>query len=195
MNKSVENKKYFEYLKKRSTLGMLYHNYFLYPKLSSYLHGNILDFGCGIGGFLKFHSDTIGVDINPDNIAYCGAQGIKAELLQDGRIPFTNAYFSSIVMDNVIEHIPQNEINSVLSEILRVLQDGGIFLIGVPGEKGYASDSDHKHYYNENNLVNLLASFNCIRKKTLHMPFYFPHIGKYLRQYCIYIIFEKCLKT
>jgi len=185
------DEKYYLYLKKRSLIGCIYRRYFLYPRICKGLHDRLLDFGCGIGDFLRYHKNAIGVDINQHNIEYCKMQGLDAKLLQNDRIPFPDKHFTSIVMDNVIEHIPQEEVPSVLHEIIRVMKPGGTLLIGVPGIKGYASDDDHKHFYTENELVNQISQFGCWKKKTMHMPFYFPVLEKYLSQYCIYIYFER----
>lgn len=184
-------KKYFLYLKKRSLIGYIYRRYFLYPRICKGLHGRLLDFGCGIGDFLRYHKNAIGVDINHHNIGYCKMQGLDAKLLQNDRIPFPDKHFTSIVMDNVIEHIPQEEVPSVLHEIIRVMKPGGTLLIGVPGIKGFASDDDHKHFYTECDLLDLFSGYGFKKKQTLHTPFNYPGIDKYIRQYCIYVFFEK----
>ena len=117
--------------------------------------------------------------------------GLDAEYLKDGKIPFFDAYFPSAVLDNVLEHVSQDEVTLTLREVLRVLQTGGTLLIGVLGLRGYESDNDHKHFYTENELITLLSRFGCVKKKTIHMPFSCPVLEKYLPQYCIYVYFEK----
>ena len=67
----ISKKKYFEYLKDRSILGFFYRNFFLYPKLNKLLDAQTLDIGCGVGDFLKFRPNTIGVDINKNCIDWC----------------------------------------------------------------------------------------------------------------------------
>ena len=56
---------YFNYLRGRSRLGLLYRKYWLYPRLNKYLYGDVLDVGCGVGDLLSFRPSTIGVDVNP----------------------------------------------------------------------------------------------------------------------------------
>jgi len=185
------DEKYYLYLKKRSLIGYIYRRYFLYPRICKRLHGRLLDFGCGIGDFLNFYTNSVGVDKNKKNVEYCMSRGLQAEYLVEGKIPFVDASFNSAVMDNVLEHIPDNEVEQALQEVIRILEPGGTLLIGVPGMKGYESDEDHKHFYTETEIINLLNLFCCVQKKTIHMPFYYPVLGKYLSQYCIYIYFEK----
>jgi len=191
MKKTVSDKNYFEYLQQRSTLGALYRNWLLYPKLRNALQGNVLDFGCGIGDFLSFREDSVGVDINQHNVEFCRSLGLDAGLIQDGRTPFKDSSFGSVVMDNVLEHIPEADVDAVLNEVLRVLQPSGRLLIGVPGLKGYAADDDHKCFYSEQDLVELLGRYGCKMLRSFHMPVYFPWLDKHLSQYCVYVLFEK----
>jgi len=188
---STNDKNYFQYLSQRSYIGYLYRRWYLYPRLSSVLRSNVLDFGCGIGDYLKYDNRATGVDINRHNIDYCKSQGLNAELLQDSQIHFANAFFTSVIMDNVIEHIPTEEVYGVIDEVVRVLRPNGTIVVGVPGIKGYHSDSDHKHFYAEGDLLELFSEYGCNHRRTMHTPFYFPGAEKYIRQYCIYVVFEK----
>ena len=180
---------YHDYPLGRSVLGFLYRKWVLFPRLNRSLNGKILDFGCGIGDFLAYRKDAVGVDVNSDNVTYCQAQGLLAELIVDEQIPFPDHFFDSVVMDNVLEHIASDQVDCVVQEVMRVLDERGSILIGVPGEKGYASDDDHKCFYDENSLPLLMQGFGFTHQETLHMPFYFPGIGKRMRQYCLYMLF------
>ena len=74
MKHSISHQEYFKYLSKRSILGVLYRRYRLYPMLCRYLKGNVLDYGCGIGDFLKYHENSIGIDITIGMFKRCGKQ-------------------------------------------------------------------------------------------------------------------------
>ena len=74
---------YFNYLRKRSILGLIYRKYYLYPVLQKQLKGNVLDLGCGVGDYLKFNRDAIGVDVNKENIKYLNSINVKALCLID----------------------------------------------------------------------------------------------------------------
>lgn len=185
------NQACFDYLCSRSRLGLWYRKAYLYPRLNRMLTGRVLDFGCGIGDFLNFRQNTVGVDINAANIEFCRASGQDARLIENGRIPCADASFNGVIMDNVLEHIPAEEADAVIDEVLRVLADGGTVLIGVPGLKGYASDSDHKQFYRESDLKELMSCHGCVASRTIHTPLRGSFAGRHLSQYCIYAAFSK----
>jgi len=149
-----------------------------------------LDFGCGIGDFLQYRAATIGVDINQENIIYCQSRGLSAELVVGGRIPFKDGFFDSVVMDNVLEHIPAADVDATMDEIARVLQPEGIVVVGVPGIKGYHSDPDHKIFYTQDDLIALFDRHGFAVVKTFHMPLSWMFLEKYLSQYCLYAVFQ-----
>jgi len=184
-------KAYCEYLQHRTPIGRRYHDWFLFPRLCAALQGKVLDFGCGVGEFLKFRPNTIGVDINVFNIDHCKLLGLQAEMLGDnGQVPFERNTFSGIVMDNVIEHIPADDVDVVIDEVARVLEPGGTILAGVPGTKGYHSDSDHKVFYAEDDLIALFNRHGFEVRKSFHMPLPWRFLEKYMSQYCVYVVFQ-----
>jgi len=182
---------YYNYLRERSSIGLLYRNYLLYPVLSRMVQGKVLDFGCGIGDFLQYMKGSVGVDVNQQLVDYCQSLGLDVRLIKGGSIPYPDSSFDSVVMDNVLEHIPEADADRFIAEIMRVLLQSGTLLIGVPGSKGYAADSDHKCFYTLQGLDVLLSRHGCMRVKTRYMPIKFPGLDKHLSQYCIYSAFQK----
>jgi len=182
-------KSYFNYLQKRSILGLLYRKYFLYPKLNSYLRGEVLDIGCGIGDFLATRKNITGVDINEELVKWCCNQGHKAILMEKDLLPFEHQSFDSIIMDNVLEHIEDPDM--ILNEANRVLVDNGIFVIGVPGSYGYTKDSDHKIFYNQKKLEKTIVKHGFVEQHIFSMPLNFTWLDSILSQYCIYGVFIK----
>jgi SAM-dependent methyltransferase len=180
---------YFEYLKTRSLTGLFYRRLYLYPKLCRHLDGRVLDVGCGLGDMLTFRPNTVGVDINSRVVEWCKAKGLDAKLMQPDALPFQSGTFSSIVLDNVLEHLLAP--GPLLSEIHRVLTTGGRLVVGVPGRRGYDADTDHKVFYNEIFLTKKLAEYDFVCQKMLHMPLRCPWLSHYLPQYCIYGIFTR----
>jgi ubiquinone/menaquinone biosynthesis C-methylase UbiE len=178
---------YFNYLNTRSFFGSLYRKYYLYPKIFNNLEGNILDVGCGVGDFLNFKNNVIGVDINEDCVNYCLKKGYNAYLMNIDKLPFPDNSFNTIVLDNVLEHIedPAN----ILKEIKRVLIPNGLLLIGVPCEKGFKYDADHKKFYDINRLI-LLLNGNFSLKKYFYTPFFLYPLRKHIRQVALYSIFK-----
>jgi SAM-dependent methyltransferase len=182
-------KEYFEYLNKRSHLGFLYRKYWLYPRLSKLLVGKTLDVGCGVGDMLSFRPDTTGVDINPLTVEWCRSQGRDVFEMIEDVLPFASGSFQSVMLDNVIEHL--YEPTALLSEIYRVLHPGGTLVVGVPGLRGYASDADHKTFYDKEKLVDVMNAAGFTMSRLMYLPFPFPGLSRYLRQYCLYGVFVR----
>lgn len=180
---------YFDHLRKRSTLAWLYRTYWLYPKLCRHLSGAVLDVGCGIGDLLSFRSGTVGTDINPRAVDWCRNKGHRVELMMPGVLPFGTAEFDAVVMDNVLEHIAEPQ--ALLEEARRVLRSGGRALIGVPGRRGYASDPDHKVFYDSAALVAVMDSAGFTLQRLLPMPFMSSWLDAHMRQYCVYGLFQR----
>lgn len=183
------NDQYFEYLKRRSRLGLCYRRYWLYPQLCRHLQGLALDLGCGIGDFLRFRAGSVGVDVNPATVDWCQRQGLNAHLMYPNTLPFDESSFDSVVLDNVLEHL--SEPSPLLNEIFRVLRPSGILVVGVPGKRGFASDSDHKVFYDEAFLVSTLRDAHFSLKRMFWMPFRSQFLNERIRQYCVYGVFRR----
>ena len=179
---------YLDYLKKRGRLGFWYRKYWLYPKLNNFVSGKALDIGCGIGDFIEFRVNTVGVDIDFEIVSWCVSKGFPVSLMRPDVLDFPDKAFDSIVLDNVLEHLGNPE--KLLAEIKRVLVPGGIVLIGVPGVKGYDSDSDHKVYYDQRSLIDTLNLAGFSNEKLFHMPIPLPILSNIMSQYCIYGVFR-----
>lgn len=180
---------YFNYLRSRSVLGLLYRRYWLYPRLVRVLRGRVLDVGCGIGDFLKFRPETVGADINRYVIESCCRRGLDARLMTADVLPFPDDSFDCVVMDNVLEHI--YEPRPLLGEITRVLRPNGCLLIGVPGLRGYACDSDHKVFYAEDSLDELMRHSGYSKDKTFYTPVKSEWLDRVLPQYCLYGVYTR----
>lgn len=97
-----------------------------------------LDIGCGDGHFAGVAFDrTLEAGIDPWLAPLREAQkrGAYRLLLQaaGAELPFPDRFFASAVSNSVLEHIPQVE--EVLVEVQRVLQDGAPFYFCVPNHQ------------------------------------------------------------
>jgi len=185
----TEHIRYFEYLKRRSRFGQLYRHFWLYPRLCSYLNGEALDIGCGIGDFLSYRKNTVGVDINEEVVNWCLYQGHLVDLMQADLLPYRSSRFDSVIMDNVLEHIGNPQ--PILSEAHRVLKNDGIIVVGVPGALGFSKDPDHKVFYSDEKLVETMISAGFSVLKIFSMPLGFKSLSTTISQYCVYGVFHR----
>jgi len=185
-----DHQSYFRYLRRRSNLARLYRNFWLYPKINRFLSGRVLDVGCGLGDFLAYRQKgTIGTDINPEAVSFCRSRGAEAHVMTEDSIPFPSNTYDGVVLDNVLEHIfnPQ----TVLLEINRVLKPLGTLIVGVPGPKGFASDPDHKVYYNKDRLIDTVIPQGFDFKYSFTTPFNHSWLGGDSRYFCLYGVFAR----
>jgi SAM-dependent methyltransferase len=180
---------YFEYLTNRSRIGLFYRNFWLYPRLCDHLAGRVLDVGCGIGDFVKFRKQTTGTDINPETVKFCKRQGLDVVQMDIDRLPFSSGEFDGVLLDNVLEHIKSPK--SLIEEVYRVLKPSGTFLIGVPGRKGYTKDPDHKVFYDQNKLVEIISAYGFTSKTDFYMPLKSAILDVHLAQSCLYAKFTR----
>lgn len=185
----TEHGDYFEYLRRRSRLSLFYRRFWLYPALCRHFAGRVLDVGCGIGDLLRYRPGTAGVDVNVRAVEWCRSQGLDARLMAADTIPYGDNAFQGVMLDNVLEHLLQPL--PLLKEVHRVLTPGGVLVVGVPGRRGYDSDPDHKVYYNERALKGLIGAAGYRQVRLLRMPIAIPGLGRLMRQYCIYGVFER----
>jgi len=180
---------YGEYLMQRSPLGALYRRFVLYPRICDRLRGQVVDVGCGIGDFLRFRPQTVGVDVNAHTVAYCRSQGLDARLMQPDILPFEDASLDSALMDNVLEHIANPD--PLMRELRRVLRPEGRLLVGVPGGLGWNCDPDHKVRYDESSLKSTLKAAGFAPLETFYTPLWRSEwLSQHLRQYCLFGLFE-----
>ena len=95
-----------------------------------------LDLGCGDGGtsgpWLQAHAASyIGVDVSTNAIRRPRALGLDARKVPaTGSLPFADGSFDAVVCIEVLEHLVEPHLAA--SEALRVLTQGGRFLVSVP---------------------------------------------------------------
>jgi SAM-dependent methyltransferase len=131
---------------------------YLFNKYTEYLQSPILDFGCGDGFFVDVTFGKRKIEIGLDLKAIKNKVYQKVKLYDGKRIPFPNNYFSTVISNCVLEHIPNLDL--ILSEIYRVLKPNGYFVTTVLTN----------HW--ENNLIGkkIIGSFysHWLRRKQKH---------------------------
>lgn len=147
----------------------------------SYIKGKIvLDIGCWSGQMEHFFPSTpkllIGIDPNKEaiNLAKKRMPQFHFEVARAEKLPFTDNYFDTVLMFEVLEHLSLNSEVTVLKEINRVLKKGGILIMSTPHKIPLAIILDptyfligHRHY-SKNELLRFVkeAGLKVISIKT-----------------------------
>ena len=166
---------YFKHLEKISILGKIYKKYFISPILflcAKRFGTRMLEVGSGLGsGILgKYPKNVIGVDINPLLVEHCNSNGLTTKLIgEDGGFPFKQAEFDACIIDNVLEHLDNPR--QTLDECFRVTVPNGGLVIVVPGIYGFATDPDHKVYYDNKKLIEIDQRWESVG--VFSLPFFF----------------------
>lgn len=193
---NIEEKKlYASYLSNRRWTGFIYRYFFIYPFFLKYLGKKNLDYGCGIGDFLKFASifkkDIDGLDINKFNIKICNQRGLNSKVMDKSFLSgIKKNTYDTIILDNVIEHI-SNPLPTI--DILKkLLKNKGLLIIGIPvGKAGFDSDPDHKHYYSEESLNTLLVNKKFKKINEFYRPIKNNFLRDNLKQFCYFSVYIK----
>ena len=185
-------KNYHKYLLKESISGYFYRRLILYPFLRLITGSEFLDVGCSVGIFLNYGSKkSLGLDVNPFNINLINKSKNKKALLikENGEFPLRSESFKTVICDQVLEHI--EDPTNIIQEISRAVKRNGKIIIGLPMEKGFAADSDHKKFYNIQSIKQkITTNFQFSYQFHFYFPIPFSFAGKYFSWQYIYIIFK-----
>jgi SAM-dependent methyltransferase len=186
---------YFHYLKGISLVGRLYKRYISSPILflcTRAFGQRIVEVGSGTGaGVLgAYPSFVVGLEINPFAVDYSKSIGLQNSLIkEDGIFPMPDESCDACILDNVLEHIESPR--QIMDECWRVTQPRGGLIIAVPGARGFAQDTDHKMFYQEDNLKNLDPRWRL--ERLFSIPFFIRSVrlSRAMRQYCLVAVYRK----
>jgi SAM-dependent methyltransferase len=133
---------------------------------------SILDIGCGFGHFLKAlqesgYESLAGVDISPEAVAYCRAEGLPVERIGDLEEYCRQAArrYDFIMMSHVLEHIEKARIIPTLREIrARLLSENGCVCVMVPNAQSATGcywayeDFTHTTLFTAGSLLHVLTA-------------------------------------
>lgn len=133
----------------------------------------VLDLGCGIGGYAhrlqQLGFDVVAIDRNPEYVARARSIGVRCELGVGETLPFEDGAFDTVVMVEVLEHLPDDVAPGVLSEVRRVTR--GNLLLTVPDctqfdrfvRERFLPDHfmavDHVQFFTVDSLASLLKAY------------------------------------
>ena len=144
---------------------------------------SLLDIGCGEGKFLSLFygqiQNLVGVDLSEKAISFARAfnPGINFHIKHSSDL---EENFDVITAIEVLEHIPDNELNDFFSSVYHRLNKNGSFIICVPTIVRKVSPKHYRHYDLEllqSHIRNSGVGFSIsevkyVYKRTLLLRFY-----------------------
>ena len=148
----------------------------------------LLDAGCGPGGHLRWAADSgyfntiAGIDVARQAIEIARAR-VPEAILEVGplhALPFASRSFDLVVMHDVLQHIPEQELSGSLEELRRVLDVGGALVVRTNGGRRYRRARSDWRLYDKVALQKTLeaSGFRCERLTYANM---LPSIAAALR--------------
>jgi len=133
----------------------------------------LLDAGCGPGGYLRGAARTglfahvAGVDLGSEAVDIARSRVPEAELYVAPlhELPFSDRSFDLIVMHDVLQHIPEDDLAASLEEIRRVLDVAGAVVVRTNGALRFRRARADWRVYDRPALRRTLeqAGFRCER--------------------------------
>ncbi|MCL2372265.1 MAG: class I SAM-dependent methyltransferase [Defluviitaleaceae bacterium] len=117
--------------------------------LSKKAKQSLLEIGAGTGHdsqyFMEKGLQVVAIDLSPEMVKKCKEKSIEAYEMDFYDLTPLGRKFDCIWAMNTLLHVPKAELPQVLSQIDSVLEDGGLFYMGVYG----GVDSEHEYALKE----------------------------------------------
>jgi SAM-dependent methyltransferase len=153
----TDSKEYEVYLRNKFLPGRTtYLEWVLYPRYFTELpQADVWDLGFGMGELLEYCKKRgiqgRGIDSNPYFVERAKERGLQVQLDDITRMDTVpDGALRAVVSDNVLEHLEREDVFKVFSQLRKKLATGGVFLVVVPGERGFALDATHRTFVDEN---------------------------------------------
>lgn len=109
--------------------------------------GTVMELGTNYGYVLAYCGGQIGVDWNPQSIALAGIlnPGKEFVVADIRKLPFPDNYVDTVLLTDVVEHIPWEDVPKALKEARRVAKQK--VLITVPDGRNIPDSTCFKHIW------------------------------------------------
>lgn len=167
------------------------YNEFVYTRMRPYLGRRVLELGAGIGNLTQhfLREDRAVTSIDIDEVQINGHRqrigskpGLLVECMSIQKLStneLNHSSFDSVVSTNVLEHIPDADLEDVIASMRILLKAGGYAVHWVPAFPGIfgSLDRSFQHYrrYTKRDAIDLFAAngFAMISASYWNMPGFF----------------------
>jgi len=85
-------------------------------EVTGFAKGRVLDYGCGFGRLAPEFDDYVGVDLTEHRLAECRRQHPDKTFMLTTDLQ-SDAVFDTVILDNVLIHVPDDEIEDLLGDV------------------------------------------------------------------------------
>lgn len=155
------------------------------------LRGDVLDFGCGMGDFLReYDGGSFGIDLEPLCIEYCRQVGLADVAEADAQSFQLGRKFDTVLLHCLLEHVDKP--TEVLINADASLKNGGRMVITLTCLRNFVYGMNdwynHKQYvpveYVDRCLVRQLG-YKKLKARTFP-PVGLPYLWRYQEVRCVY---------
>ncbi|MCP4756620.1 MAG: class I SAM-dependent methyltransferase [Proteobacteria bacterium] len=140
--------------------------------------GMVVDLGCGYGDFINQVKAKRKIAIDLEDVAAFLAKEVEFHRSDAADLDFlTSGTVDTLFVSNLLEHLPRDESDRLLSQIERILKPGGKLITIQPNfkrcYKEYFDDYTHQTIFTDESLCGLLVShgFSIAYRKAGYIPF------------------------
>jgi SAM-dependent methyltransferase len=174
--------------------GAVNYNQWTYEQFAPYLHGDVLEVGCGVGSFTKIITEKAtfnslySIDISEPAISFIKTKTFKKPVRFEciDLVHVTGSY-DFIVCMNVMEHVEDDK--RFFKHLISLLKPNGVLFLLVPSHQSLYSDFDkaagHYKRYAKKDLDTLPKEYSKLLKR-----YYFNPIGA-LGYWFVYKVLKK----
>ncbi|MBF0312104.1 MAG: hypothetical protein HQK52_01740 [Oligoflexia bacterium] len=190
------SKDYCDFQSSRSLLRRVIRRVYI-NGIAKVVRGDAIDFGCGVGVFLKkLSKKSIGLEVNSCAVDFCNKQGLTVSHYNpvDDNYSLGNIranQYGTFLMIHVLEHISGSR--EVMEKIMGTCARLGIrrLIFVVPCFKGFLSDKTHCEFIDLDFFRSFDSTYGYKISEKRYFPFNNSRIGRYFKYNELWAIYDR----